>query len=346
MGARKDGSFVGGAGVQAARSAVKAALWTGAGALARRVSKPESAEFHSDTPPPPRGARTKAWAEAFAKDIADVRAGLYPPSDPMFRNAGEAAAAIGDFLKDAREVEARRRRGGGVEAREEPGAEAYPVYFRQNFHFQSGGWFTRDSARRYEPQVEALFAGTAGAMRRRGLSLLAKALRDRDQRRLTIVDLACGAGAFLREMTTAFPRARLIGLDLSPAYAPEAAAATGAPVVQANVERTPFADASLDAASCVYLFHELPPKLRPAIAAEIARILKPGGLFVLVDSVQPADQPELARLLEAFPAIFHEPYYDSWRVLDVPALFAAQGLRLVDTDAAFLTKAWLFERPL
>jgi len=36
---------------------------------------------------------------------------------------------------------------------------------------------------------------------------------------------------------------------------------------------------------CVYLFHELPPAVRRAAAAEMARVLKPGGLLVLTDSV-------------------------------------------------------------
>jgi SAM-dependent methyltransferase len=115
-------------------------------------------------------------------------------------------------------------------------------------------------------------------------------------------------------------------------------------VAQADVARLPFADGSLDAATCVYLFHELPPKVRRTVAAEIGRVLKPGALLAFADSVQAADRPELARLLEAFPAFFHEPFYDSWQGEDVEALFAEAGLRLVATDTAFFTKAWLFEK--
>ena len=106
----------------------------------------------------------------------------------------------------------------------------------------------------------------------------------------------------------------------------------------------PFADASLDGATCVYLFHELPPKVRPLAAAEIARVLKPGGLLAFADSVQRTDEPELERLLEAFPAFFHEPYYDSYQDVDLAALFTAAGLKLVGQDKAFLTKAMLFEK--
>ncbi|NEX95074.1 class I SAM-dependent methyltransferase [Caulobacter sp. 17J65-9] len=342
-------AFAGDAGLQALRSTFKAAFWTAGGFAARRASQQrdhdEAERFAPTTPPPDRLRLRRAWLEAFVKDAADVAAGLYPASEPMFSDPRRALDAVDDLVKDAREVADRRRRKGGVEARSEAGSEAYPLYYRQNFHFQSGGWFTPDSARRYEPQVEALFSGAAGAMRRRALSLLARAWRGRDQRGLTVVDLACGAGGFLTDLKTAFPRARVVGLDLSPSYAVEAAARSGAPVTQSAAERLPFADASLDAVSCIYLFHELPPKVRPVVAAEIARVLKPGGLLALADSVQPQDEPGLARLLEAFPAFFHEPYYAGWQTTDVEALFGEAGLRPAGTDKAFLTKAWLFEKP-
>ena len=220
-----------------------------------------------------------------------------------------------------------------------------PTYYRQNFHYQSGGWFTQDSARRYETQVESLFAGTAAAMRRRALALLAEAWKHSDQRSLTLVDLACGAGAFLRDLGQAFPRARLAGVDLSMPYLEEARRRSGTrAVVQARAERLPFPDASLDAVTCVYLFHELPPRYRPVVAGEIARVLKPGGLLAFADSLQPADEPRLTRLLEAFPAYFHEPYYADYSRTDLTALFAEAGLAERARDKAFLTKAVLYEK--
>jgi ubiquinone/menaquinone biosynthesis C-methylase UbiE len=295
--------------------------------------------------PPPRGYVRRAWLAAFEKDAADIAQGLYPPTeriDDPLRALGRAA----DLIADARVVE--RRRGNG-EARqaseEEPAGGAYPAYYRQNFHFQSGGWFTAESARRYEAQVETLFSGAAGAMRRRALSLLARAWRGRDHRGLVILDLACGSGAFLRDLALAFPRARLSGADLSAAYLEEASRrCEAATLVQANVERLPFADGSVDAVTCVYLFHELPPKVRSAVAAEIARVLKPGGLLAFADALQGADEPRLARLLEVFPAYFHEPYFASYEKTDLPDLFAAAGLTSRETDHAFLTKALLLEK--
>jgi len=160
-----------------------------------------------------------------------------------------------------------------------------------------------------------------------------------------VLDLACGSGAFLGDLNATFPRAAVSGVDLSAAYLGEARRRSGVrALAQAAAERLPFADASLDAVTCIYLFHELPPRVRPRVAAEIARVLKPDGVLALADSVQREDEPELTRMLEAFPAFFHEPYYGSYLETDFPALFADAGLRLRDSDKAFLTKAMLFGR--
>jgi ubiquinone/menaquinone biosynthesis C-methylase UbiE len=332
----------------AASAAAKAIWWGAAGVAARTLAKPGDAapgQFQATSDPPPAGFVRRAWLRAFEKEAADVAAGLYPAMDDRLADPLAAIRRTADVIADALAVEARRRRGDGAEVRAEAPA-TYPAYYRQNFHFQSGGWFSAESAGRYEAQVEALFAGTAGAMRRRALSLLAKAWRARDHRGLVVLDLACGAGGFLHDLAAAFPRARLVGVDLSPPYLAEAqTAAPGAAFIQAKAEQLPIADASLDAVTSVYLFHELPPKVRAAAAAEIARVLKPGGVFALADSIQPADEPRLARLLEAFPAYFHEPYYAGYAKTDLAALFGETGLRLVAEDAAFLTKAMLFEKP-
>lgn len=340
-------AFQGDARTYRVLSAAKAAWWSANRALSRAVTRrdePETPPAFSAAPPPP-GLVRQAWLEAFAKEARDVAAGLYPVDEGGGRDHPlRAMRRAADVLADARQVSARRQRGGATEARANAPSAAYPAYYRQNFHFQSGGWFTPESARRYEAQVEALFSGAAGAMRRRALALLARAWRARDQRGLRLVDVACGSGAFLRDLTVAFPRADTIGVDLSQAYLTEARGRAAAHVVQAAAERLPFADASLDAATCVYLFHELPPKVRPQVAAELARVLKPGGYLAFADSIQGGDAPRLGRLLEAFPAFFHEPYYASYQACDLETLFGEAGLAPADRDTAFLTKAILFRK--
>lgn len=335
---------------QRTRAAIKAAWWTATGGLARSLTQPTRGEqarsFSPKSAPAAKGSLRRAYLEAFKKDARDVAAGLYPAADDGLVRPSAALREAADFIADAFEVDQRRRRGDGVEVRGEVNSQAYPNYYRQNFHYQSGGWFTEESARRYDAQVEALFSGTAGAMRRRGLSLLARHWRGRDHRDARILDAACGSGAFLKDLKAAFPRAAIAGVDLSEAYLARARKRTRASGIKANVEALPFADSSLDAVTCVYLFHELPPRVRPVVAASLARVLKPGGVLVLVDSVQPSDTPDLSRLLEAFPVYFHEPYYGSYAETDLPALFAGAGLKLIGEDRAFLTKALLLEKPV
>jgi len=342
-------AFFGDVQALSALSAAKAVWWAANGALARRITRPTSGQaaesFTPKAAPPDRAFLRKAWFEAFAKDARDVAAGLYPLGEALPTNLAEPLRRSLDFLIDARRVDARRRHKRGTEVRDEAASKAYPVYYRQNFHYQSGGWFTAESARRYEAQVEALFSGTAGPMRRRALSLLAKAWRGHDQRALRLLDVACGSGAFLCDLKAAFPRAGVYGLDLSAAYLEEAGRRSGAPRVQSNVERLPFAEETFDGLTCVYLFHELPPRLRPVVAGELARVLKSGGVLAFADSVQAQDAPQIARLLEAFPVFFHEPYYETYQETNLTALFAAAGLERIDEDQAFLTKAILFRKP-
>lgn len=341
------GAFAIDAAAHVAASVAKAAWWTAAGRATRALVRPtkgEQAKAFTPTTPPVSSERLReAYLSAFRKDARDVAAGLYPAMDTEV-DAMEVFRRAADVLTDAKAVDQRRRKAQGTEVRDVVNSTAYPSYYRQNFHYQTGGWFTEDSARRYEAQVEALFSGAAGAMRRRALSLLAREWRGRDHRGLKVADIACGSGGFLRDLQAAFPRARLFGLDLSPTYAAQAHARSTLPVVQANAERLPFADASLDAVTCIYLFHELPPRVRPVVAREIARVLKPGGALAFADSVQPRDEPDLARLLEAFPAFFHEPFYGSYADTDLAALFTKTGLTPASEDKAFLTKALLFTK--
>ncbi|HVY03737.1 MAG TPA: class I SAM-dependent methyltransferase, partial [Caulobacterales bacterium] len=167
-------------------------------------------------------------------------------------------------------------------------------------------------------------------------------------RAVRLLDVACGNGRFLREALRALPRVKAAGLDLSPAYIQEARARLApwrqVELVVGAAEAAPFEAESFDALTCVYLFHELPARVRRQAAREIARVMKPGGLFLFVDSIQKGETPALDRMLEYFPIGFHEPYYGSYQQEDLAALFAQAGLAIVETRRAFLTKAILFRK--
>jgi ubiquinone/menaquinone biosynthesis C-methylase UbiE len=224
-----------------------------------------------------------------------------------------------------------------------------PAYYLQNFHFQSGGWLTEDSAQRYDIQVEVLFNGSANAIRRQALVPLHEVFAGRDQRRLKLLDVGCGTGRLIDFIKQAWPRLPVVGLDMSDSYVAEARRHLRRwgwlTLLVAKAEAIPLPDASQDALTCVFLFHELPPNVRRQALAEFARVLKPGGRLVLLDSLQYGDEPDYDGMLELFPQSFHEPYYAGYLTEDFRALAAECGLAHVRDVNTFSAKVMVFDKP-
>jgi ubiquinone/menaquinone biosynthesis C-methylase UbiE len=275
------------------------------------------------------------------RDAAAVRDGIFPPmtDEPSLPTQ---LARIRDMLADLPSTVTRRNERDASTARAAADAGDLPDYFVQDFHFQTDGYLTDHSARLYDLQVETLFYGAAGAMRRQGLRPIAAFVHGRDQRGIRLLDVACGTGRFLRAVRLAYPAMKLTGLDLSQAYLDEAhrhlKGLRPVDLIAANAEAIPLPDASCDIVTTVFLFHELPPEVRRRVAAEMARVLKPGGLLVFIDSLQMGDRPAYDSLLEMFPARFHEPYYRHYAIDDLDGVFRDVGLEPVDSSTAFLSK--------
>jgi ubiquinone/menaquinone biosynthesis C-methylase UbiE len=281
-------------------------------------------------------------AQLLMSDALAVRDGLYPPMEDEAGSPLRHLARVRQMLADLPQALERRAAGDASTAAGEAAAGDVPAYYAQDFHFQTGGYLSEESARLYDIQVETLFMGAAGPMRRTALRPIAEFMIGRDQRRLALLDVACGTGVFLRQVRLAYPAMRLKGLDLSRSYLDEArrnlAGLRSAELIEAAAEAMPLPDASVDIVTCIFLYHELPPDVRRQATAEIARILKPGGLFVFLDSLQMGDKPGWDGLLEAFPHRFHEPYYRSYAVDDLEAMFDAAGLAGESMSTPYLSK--------
>ena len=284
----------------------------------------------------------------FERDWQNIEQGLYAAPSALDRSAIATLRNSMDFLRDVPEVARRRRDHVHDEVKAEEPRQGLPDYYMQNFHFQTGGWLTEDSAKRYDFQVETLFAGTADAMRRQALVPIAAFMQGRDQRITNLLDVATGTGRFLTFVKDNWPRLDTTALDLSPAYLEQAQKELRAwrdvRFLEANAETMPLLDESQDIVTSVYLFHELPPDARTAVASEIARVLRPGGLFVLVDSIQPGDTPGFEALTEFFPQAFHEPYYASYLEWDMRAAFSAAGLTHQSSSPQFLSRVAIFRK--
>jgi ubiquinone/menaquinone biosynthesis C-methylase UbiE len=336
----------------------RVAWYVGHGIALRRLSKAARRQngattrprAKTDAPVPERSRLYADMAELFMQDLANVEAGIYPlPADhdgSLLRLLHRSRL----FFADLPDIHQRREARAHDEILNDETRGKRPRYYLQNFHFQSGGWMTDDSAERYDTQVEVLFNGSANAIRRQALPQLHEVFAGRDQRKLTLLDIGCGTGRFLDFVKQAWPRLRVHGLDMSEAYIRHAQrhlrGRSRASFAVGKAEAIPLPDSSQDAVTSIFLFHELPPKVRRAALREFARVLKPGGRLVLLDSLQPGDRPDYVGLLELFPQNYHEPYYSSYLDEDFVALARDCGLEHIRDVNAFISKVMVFDKPV
>lgn len=337
-----------------ARQLPRVAWYIGHGMVMRRLSQTVRERAGQSPRPQPRVPvpdRARLYADIavlFQRDLANVEAGIYPLPADHDGTLPVLLARSRLFFEDLPEVHHRRER---REVRQVLTAHTRgkrPNYYLQNFHFQSGGWLTDASAQRYDTQVEVLFNGSANATRRQALVPLNEIFAGRDQRRLKVVDVGCGTGRFLDSFKQAWPRLPVLGIDLSEAYVAEAKRHLKRwcwiNIAVANGETLPVKSDSQDAVTNIFMLHELPPKVRRIVFREFARVLKPGGRLVIVDSLQIGDEPDYDGMLELFPCSYHEPYYNSYLKEDFRAVAAGCGLTHIRDVNAFVSKVMVFDK--
>jgi ubiquinone/menaquinone biosynthesis C-methylase UbiE len=331
-------------GAHLAASAVRLGWFYGVNQMMDRQAQRlgQQPRYKPRRPVPTRAELMRVLGALLLDDARNVRRGLYPAVELEPARMPDFISRVRAMMADLPAAIDRRETARADSVREEAPADDLPAYYLQDFHFQSGGYLSEQSARLYDVQVETLFYGSADAMRRAALPAIAREIAGRDQRRMTLLDVACGTGRFLREVRLAWPALRLTGLDLSSSYLREGLRHMGelrpATWLEANAEAIPLPDASQDIVTCIYLFHELPDDVRRRVATEMARVLKPGGLLVFVDSLQMGDRPGWDGLLEAFPVRFHEPYFRGYAIEDLEQMFNESGLAVEATSLAFLSK--------
>lgn len=103
-----------------------------------------------------------------------------------------------------------------------------------------------------------------------------------------VIDLGTGPGLLLPMLRARMPEARLIGVEIQPVMLESARALAetcGAEIVEADLaKRLPLPDADADIVLAVMSFHEL--VFPPPLIEEAARLLRPGGVFVMYDWVK------------------------------------------------------------
>ena len=225
----------------------------------------------------------------------------------------------------------------------------YPKYYLRNFHHQTDGYLSDFSASIYDLQVEILFNGSADAMRRRIIKPLKEGLMnfsDRKKSSIKILDVATGSGRTLKQLRYAFPEEKINGIDLSGSYLKEASRYLSdiegdlIELIKGNAEELPFENNSIQAITCVYLFHELPRTIREKVLKEFFRVLEKKGTLVIADSIQVADSPDFIEIMENFYKTFHEPFYCDYIKDDINYKIKELGFNNVKSNSFFMTKVW------
>lgn len=146
-----------------------------------------------------------------------------------------------------------------------------------------------------------------------------------------VLDLACGAGAMIDRL--ARPGRTVIGLDRSPAELGEARARGRGPLVRGDAFYLPFADGSLDAV--VSSLGLAVVANRPRLLAEVARVLRPGGVFAaLTPSLRPVSVEELRLVGRLANQLRFPPHLPGVTEFNARQALAAAGLTKAEDKRA------------
>ena len=96
---------------------------------------------------------------------------------------------------------------------------------------------------------------------------------------LRYLDVGCGQGELLNLLQGDFKHST--GCDVSVEMMRQI---TGIETrVQADPLQIPFEDGAFDLVTAVCVYHHVPPASRPSLTQEIRRVLKPGGIFCMIE---------------------------------------------------------------
>lgn len=146
------------------------------------------------------------------------------------------------------------------------------------------------------PLYDAVIAATMRESTFRRALLAQAAIADGHR----VLDLGSGSGTLAILIGREVPGARVEGLDADPAMVgtarrKAALAGSGAVFHHGDATRLPFADATFDRVVSSLFFHHLSPAGKRQAAAEIARVLRPGGELHVADW-GPAPDPVMRAL--------------------------------------------------
>lgn len=156
-----------------------------------------------------------------------------------------------------------------------------------------------------------------------------------------VLDIGSGTGELARLLAeTVGPDGEVIGIDPNPGMRTEAERrAPRARFVDGNAYALPLPDDSLDAVTCERVFQHLDHPVKAA--AEIARVLRPGGRVVVTDVdwatavIHPGD-PDIVRVMTES---MHGGVVNPFAARRLPGQLGGAGLTVDDTGSQALVQS-------
>lgn len=189
-----------------------------------------------------------------------------------------------------------------------------PYYKKLEIHTQPGNYHGEFGGILYHWMISPFFVNRDDGD---GMGwALAKGVPNKPYQR--ILDLGCGVGKSTLPYCDLYPEAEVVGLDYAAEmlkYGHKLAEHRGKRVryVQGMAEHTGLPSESFDLVVAIFLFHEMPRKARDQTVREAYRLLRPGGVFAIMES-PPFDvlineySPLSAFLLDSTGRRMDDPY--------------------------------------
>lgn len=265
----------------------------------------------------------------------------FPHSNPL-ENPFTHLARYWSLLSDLKPFAERKKRKESHDLSEKLFDKNYPEYFKRNYHYQTDGYFSYESAKRYDHQFEILFLGAGHVIRKVAYSILGDILKGNEN----VLEFGASTGTSGHQFKLLFPETKLDVLDPSPTYLEYARKhypetfETLIPEFMENFKSSK----KYDCIFSTFIMHEIPVRYWDSIVDSIKDALRSNGHLLIVDSQQNHDKAEHQFGLDQFGEDFFEPYFPEYREKSLEDFFAHHGFKLIRKQEVLFSKSLLFQR--
>jgi ubiquinone/menaquinone biosynthesis C-methylase UbiE len=300
------------------------------------VNKPDPAPPHNHIK-----ILQKTISQLIEKDIQNIKNELYPrklvyPENPLIHILRYLRIYL-DNLNALKRVRSKKNKEFSREAKKY--IDDLPDYYKRNFHNQTDGYLSENSADLYAHQTEILFKGSTSLMRRILLGDVIEYIKSK-KKHVNILEIGSGTGETTEILLKSCPQISITAVEISKPYINNAKESLkefdNVKFVNENFENF-YTNKKFDIVISGFLFHEVPLKVRENILNIAHAFLKKRGRAFHIDSLQMGDQKKLDWALIQFPKDFHEPFYKAYVNYPLEKSLSST-LSLLPTQTAFLAK--------